>query len=181
MRDLVGYTQPPAAALSAPTQLRDVLSTLREIMSVYATSLLENEVTTATTAAKREEDFRDVLDAALDPAIEMCGKMAEMRQAEWDRAVLWINCDESVLGTLEGYDFVDARRRAVEEDEAKHVESLTAELVSPPLPVRASFFTEDSQSALSLGEGKWARRDRHRASEQGCIGKLPFPRSPDFC
>ncbi|BGP27772.1 Golgi transport complex subunit 6 [Rhodotorula toruloides] len=126
-RSLLRFIQPPAAALSAPTQLRDVLSTLHEIMSVYATSLLENEASTATTIAKREDDFRDVLDAALDPALEMCGKMAEMRQAEWDRAVFWINCDESVLGTLEGYDFVGNRRRAVEEDEAKYVESLTAE------------------------------------------------------
>lgn len=104
-------------------------------MSVYATSLIENESTTATTLTKREEDFKDVLDAALDPALEMCGKMAAMRQAEWDRAVFWINCDESVLGTLEGYDFVGARRRAVEEDEAKYVESLTVEHVSRILPI----------------------------------------------
>ncbi|GAA5868756.1 hypothetical protein JCM8547_005368 [Rhodosporidiobolus lusitaniae] len=127
-RSLLRFVQPPAAALSAPSQLRDVLLTLREIMTVYASSLLEHEhSSTHASPATREADFQDVLDAALDPALQMCGTMAGMRQSERERAVFWVNCEEAVLGTLEGFEFAGERRRRVLEDERKHVESLTAE------------------------------------------------------
>lgn len=111
--------------MSAPTALRDVLSTLREILTVYATSLLEQEGAPLSPRA-RDSEFRDVLDASLDPALEMCTRMAEMRPAEWDRAVFWINCDEAVLAALEGFDFVEERRRTVQRDEEQHVETVTA-------------------------------------------------------
>lgn len=124
-RSLLRFIQPPAAALSAPAQLRDVLSTLREILSVYATSLLEQEGA-PTSPQTRDSEFRDVLDASLDPALEMCSRMADMRSAEWDRAVFCINCDEAVLAALEGFDFVDRRRRTVQLDEEKYVEMVTA-------------------------------------------------------
>ncbi|BGP43615.1 Golgi transport complex subunit 6 [Rhodotorula kratochvilovae] len=124
-RSLLRFIQPPAAALSAPTQLREVLSTLREIMTVYATSLLETEASAPSPSA-REYEFLDVLDAALDPALNMCTRMAEMRPAEWDRSVFWVNCDEAVLASLEGFEFVQGRRERVEKDEGEHVELLTA-------------------------------------------------------
>lgn len=123
--------QPPAAALSAPAQLRDVLSTLREILAVYATSLLEQEGAPSSPQTRGTE-FRDVLDASLDPALEMCSRMADMRPAEWDRAVFCINCDEAVLAALEGFDFVDQRRKAVQQDEEKYVETVTAAHVRIP-------------------------------------------------
>lgn len=123
--------QPPAAALSAPTQLRDTLSTLREIMSVYATSLLEHEhETTQLSPLTRENDFKDVVDAVLDPAMQMCETMAEMRTSGWDRDVFRVNCDEAVLGALDGFDFVGGRRMRVKGGEEGHVESLTVEHVS---------------------------------------------------
>ncbi|KWU45606.1 oligomeric Golgi complex subunit 6 [Rhodotorula sp. JG-1b] len=124
-RSLLRFIQPPAAALSAPAQLRDVLSTLREILAVYATSLLEQEGAPSSPQT-RDTEFRDVLDASLDPALEMCSRMADMRPAEWDRAVFCINCDEAVLAALEGFDFVDQRRKAVQQDEEKYVETVTA-------------------------------------------------------
>jgi hypothetical protein len=128
-RSFLRFVQPPAAALSAPTQLRDALSILREILSVYSSSLLDHEASVAT-PEKRQTDFKDVLDAALDPALQMCEAMAEMRPASWDQAVFWVNCDEAVLACLEPFDFTSERREKVKEDEAKHVESLTSEHVS---------------------------------------------------
>ncbi|GAA6004653.1 Golgi transport complex subunit COG6 [Rhodotorula paludigena] len=125
-RSLLRFIQPPAAALSAPLQLREILSTLREVMTVYATSLLEHEASVPSPKS-READFTDVLDAALDPALDMCTRMAEMRPVEWDRHVFWVNCDEAVLSALEGFEFVGQRRGSVERDEETHVESLTAE------------------------------------------------------
>ncbi|GAA5912228.1 hypothetical protein JCM5296_005454 [Sporobolomyces johnsonii] len=128
-RSLLRFIQPPAAALSAPTQLRDTLSTLREIMSVYSHSLLDSEFPSSPSAqpSASPSDFKPVLDAVLDPALQMCGTMAEMRATEWDRAVFWVNCDEAVLGVLEGYRFAEERTRAVESDEEGHVERLTVE------------------------------------------------------
>ncbi|GAA5926667.1 Golgi transport complex subunit COG6 [Sporobolomyces koalae] len=125
-RSFLRFIQPPAAALSAPSQLRDALSTLREIMSVYSSSLLDHEASVAS-PEKRETDFEDVLDAALDPALQMCSAMAEMRPATWDQAVFWVNCDEAILAGLEPFDFTKKRIERVKEDEAKHVESLTVE------------------------------------------------------
>ncbi|GAA6015725.1 hypothetical protein JCM11491_002459 [Sporobolomyces phaffii] len=125
-RSFLRFVQPPAAALSAPTQLRDALSILREILAVYSSSLLDHEASVAT-PEKRQTEFKDVLDAALDPALEMCGAMAEMRPAAWDQAVFWINCDEAVLACLEPFAFTSDRRDRVKDDEAKHVESLTTE------------------------------------------------------
>ncbi|GAA5881595.1 hypothetical protein JCM3774_006489 [Rhodotorula dairenensis] len=156
-RSLLRFVQPPAAALSAPTQLRDVLSTLREILTVYATSLLEQEGAPQSPRA-RDSEFRDVLDASLDPALEMCTRMADMRPAEWDRAVFWINCDEAVLGALEGFDFVDERRRAVQRDEEQHVETVTAAHYAYLLkesalePIVAALHGREAGTLLSAGE-----------------------------
>lgn len=123
--------------MSAPTQLRDVLSTLREIMTVYASSLLDAESATPPPSS-REVEFRPVLDAALDPALDMCARMAEMRPTEWDRSVFWVNVDEAVLSALEPFAFARERREAVQRDEAEHVELLTTKHVRRPLLVARS-------------------------------------------
>lgn len=103
-------------------------------MAVFSSSLLEVEPSPATTPTtllppSREAEFKPVLDAALEPALSMCEKMAEMRPAAWDRAVFGINCIEAVLGALDGFGFTETRFRALEEEEEGHVESLTAEHV----------------------------------------------------
>ncbi|GAA5872099.1 hypothetical protein JCM16303_000978 [Sporobolomyces ruberrimus] len=153
-RSFLRFVQPPAAALSAPTQLRDALSILREIMSVYSSSLLDHEASVAT-AEKRQADFTEVLDAALDPALNMCGAMAEMRPSSWDQAVFWVNCDEAVLACLEPFEFTSGRRKRVEEDEAKHVESLTSEHYGHLAkgtglePLLATLQTKDEETPLS--------------------------------
>lgn len=103
-------------------------------MSVYNSSLLEQEHEASRLSAEnREDDFRDVFDAALDPALQMCAAMAEMRQSERDRAIFWVNCDEAILGALEGFEFAGERRGRVQADEGKFVESLTDEHVRPHL------------------------------------------------
>lgn len=154
--------QPPAAALSAPAQLRDVLSTLREILTVCATSLLEQE---GLPQAPRTLDgeFREILDAALDPALEMCERMAEMRPAEWDRAVFRINCDEAVLAALEAFDFVHDRRDAVQGEEEKHVETVTAAHVSRVAHLARASFVMSATDPLRCIVRVPAPRKRSRA------------------
>ncbi|KAI5479514.1 component of oligomeric golgi complex 6 [Pseudohyphozyma bogoriensis] len=163
-RSLLRFIQPPAAALSPPAPLREALTTLREVMAVYSSSLLEepNESGVApdlealkAKAATREAEFKPVLDAALDPALTMCEKMGEMRAGEWDRAIFGINCLETVLSALDGYEFTQERMTVLEAEEAKHVESLTSEHYSHLIkesglqPILDALHSKDASTPLS--------------------------------
>lgn len=106
-------------------------------MFVYSTSLLEDAL--GTKSVSREADFSKVLDAALEPALEMCTRMGEMRALDWDRNVFGVNCLEAVLNVLEGFDFADVRREKLFEVEAENVENLTKEHVSR-FSIYSSFF-----------------------------------------
>ena len=65
--------------------LRDTLTTLRDLMTVHASSLSDG-------AEMTEAQFDDVLEASLSPALSMCERMGEMRPALWDRSIFAINC-----------------------------------------------------------------------------------------
>ncbi|KAK4704999.1 conserved oligomeric Golgi complex subunit 6, partial [Phenoliferia sp. Uapishka_3] len=153
-RSLLRFIQPPSAGLSAPLPLRDALLTLREVMAVFSSSLLEVDSSPAA-PADREAEFKPVLDAALDPALDMCEKMAEMRPSEWDRAVFGINCLEAVLAAIEGFIFTKDKTERLEEKEDKHVESLTLEHYSHLLqesglePILTALHSKDASTPLS--------------------------------
>lgn len=55
-------------------------------MSVYDTSLIDDK--------DKETDFATVLDAAIDPAMEMCKRMVEMlpKATDWEKNTFMINC-----------------------------------------------------------------------------------------
>lgn len=55
-------------------------------MSVYDTSLVDE--------ADREQDFSKILDAAVDPLLEMCRMMGEMipKGTQWERDIFTVNC-----------------------------------------------------------------------------------------
>jgi conserved oligomeric Golgi complex subunit 6 len=89
-------TQPPDPDLSPPLALRDLSQVLREIMTVYDSSLLEGEVLDD----NKEKDaiggkgFSRVLDAAVGPALEMCRRMGDMKKetSTWDKGIFLVNC-----------------------------------------------------------------------------------------
>lgn len=66
--------------------LRESSATLHEIMSVYDTSLVEDN--------DREADFAEILKAGVDPLVKMCQHMVDMWQkaSEWDKNVFMTNC-----------------------------------------------------------------------------------------
>lgn len=145
--------KPPAATLSSPPVLREALSTLREIMLVYSSSLLEED--TSMSSLSRETEFDPVLDTILHPALEMCGRMGEMRSSEWDRSIFGINCWESCINALEGFEFTDRRRKALEEQEEVFVDLLIGQHVSFVLLIKVERIfqlTFDSQFAHLLAE-----------------------------
>jgi Conserved Oligomeric Golgi complex subunit 6, C-terminal len=59
-------------------------------MSVYESSVLGNE-----DPEEQRRGFKQILDAAIDPALEMCRRMADMNSKDatgWERSVFLINC-----------------------------------------------------------------------------------------
>ena len=83
-------SQPPDSDLSPPLALRDSAQTLREIMTVYEATLIG-----VADDPRVEGDFSRILDAAVDPPLEMCRRMADLRKGEggeWEKAVFLANC-----------------------------------------------------------------------------------------
>jgi hypothetical protein len=83
---LLTMAQPPEPDLAPPMALRESSATLHEIMSVYDTSLVEDN--------DREADFAEILKAGVDPLVKMCQHMVDIWQkaSEWDKNVFMTNC-----------------------------------------------------------------------------------------
>ena len=76
--------------MTPPTALLDHAQVLREVMAVYASSLLGDE-----SAAESAAGFARILDTAVDPAVQMCTNAAAEKQRLrplWDQAVFVLNC-----------------------------------------------------------------------------------------
>jgi len=104
-RSLLRFLHPPEPDLAAPLALRDFGHVLREIMTDYKRSLTGEE-----TAQEASEGFTRILDTSLEPALEMCRRMADLMQGSlaaatatspggerttahtWDQNVFLINC-----------------------------------------------------------------------------------------
>lgn len=80
--------QPPDASLTPPLALRDACQVMREVIAVYDSSLVD--------ASERSTDahFTRLLKKAVDPAVEMCERMADLRKGAtaWDKDIFLINC-----------------------------------------------------------------------------------------
>ena len=88
-RSMLRFLHPPDATLSPPLALRDSTQILREIIAVYDTSLVDES------DRANDEDFARLLEKAVDPAVEMCERMADMRKGnggDWERDIFLINC-----------------------------------------------------------------------------------------
>jgi len=59
-------------------------------MSVYDSSVLGDE-----DPDEQRRGFKQILDATVDPALEMCRRMADMNTKDasgWDKSVFLVNC-----------------------------------------------------------------------------------------
>ncbi|WVQ92239.1 hypothetical protein IAS59_006048 [Cryptococcus gattii] len=125
-RSLLRFLHPPDATLTPPITLRDAAHILRELLSVYSTSLID--------PAEREsdEDLAKLLDKAIGPCVEMCERMAEMRRGksgggEWERDIFMVNSLGYLEHTLEMFDFTTRMLHMLDEKIKIHVESMTFE------------------------------------------------------
>lgn len=76
--------------VTPPPPILDHVQTLRDIMTVYGSSLGDDDVD-----ADQDAGFQKALDATIDPALEMCVAAAEEKKRvrpTWDAAVFVINC-----------------------------------------------------------------------------------------
>ncbi|GAA99503.1 uncharacterized protein L969DRAFT_93961 [Mixia osmundae IAM 14324] len=147
-RSLLRFIQPPSIDLSPPLSLRDTLVTLREIMQVYDSSLVDEQ--------DRENEFRDVLDAALDPALMMCKEMGEMRPQPWDRAIFGLNCIGLVKESLEPFSFTSERIASLTKDQDKFVDILIDEHFTGLL--KDSGLTVPHKAVVDSSEASLAKR-----------------------
>ena len=77
-------------SVNPPLSILDHAQILREIMTVYESSLLGDE-----DPAERNAGFKRILDVMVQPAIEMCSAASEEKQrlrVRWDKHVFVLNC-----------------------------------------------------------------------------------------
>ncbi|KAG9015159.1 Golgi transport complex subunit 6 [Tulasnella sp. JGI-2019a] len=123
-RSLLRFLHPPDADLLPPLTLRDASQVLREIMAVYESSLLGDE-----DPVERESAFSQILEASVDPAMEMCQRMSEMRRemSSWDRAVFLINCTTYMQNMLQTFSFTGSHVSLLQKEVDRRVKTLVTE------------------------------------------------------
>ncbi|KAG8913144.1 Golgi transport complex subunit 6 [Tulasnella sp. 417] len=106
---------------------------LREIMAVYDSSLLGDEDPT-----EREAAFAQILEAAVDPAMEMCKRMSELREGmpSWDKAVFLVNCTTYMQNMLQAYSFTSSHVALLQKEVDRNIRTLVTE--------HSAFFLKES-------------------------------------
>ncbi|KIJ51335.1 hypothetical protein M422DRAFT_26752 [Sphaerobolus stellatus SS14] len=125
-RSLMRFLHPPDVDLSAPLALRDSCQVLREIMTVYDSSVLSDE----SNPEEQRRGFKQILDAAVDPALEMCRRMADLNTKDttgWERNVFLINCLDYLQTVMQPFTFTNERIEELEVLLQGHVKILTEE------------------------------------------------------
>lgn len=127
MRDHVASVQqneilaaPAVNDLGAPDFLEDALSTLRQLLKSYDTSLAA-----ISDPSNREEAFTPVLADSLDPFLALCTSMGK-RIEEPHNDIFLLNCLISVRSTLLPNVFVAQRLKATNATISTHVANLTS-------------------------------------------------------
>lgn len=83
-------------------------------------------------APAEESDFTKLLSRAIDPPIEMCEKVSELRKGatDWEKDIFLINCLGYIRTMLNDVEGADAKRAELDEKIQGYVESMTYEHVS---------------------------------------------------
>ncbi|RUS34850.1 oligomeric Golgi complex subunit 6 [Jimgerdemannia flammicorona] len=121
---LLRFLQTPSPDLSPPPAVKETVLQLKEIMSSYDSSFLTKDDSESTT--RPFNDFSTILDAVVDPLIQMCELGAKQLNA-FDRAVHMINCMHHVQSALVLYSFTEARARMLETEIETNLDVLVKE------------------------------------------------------
>lgn len=111
----------PGLDLKPPVAVRDVMSTLKEILQVYQQSLLDEE------DRSELDDIEPILEMALAPVTELVQAMKALKQQESEKLIFDCNCTVFVQHTLEPFAAVAEKRMQLLDAAAKSVvEQLTS-------------------------------------------------------
>ncbi|KIK63403.1 hypothetical protein GYMLUDRAFT_197030 [Collybiopsis luxurians FD-317 M1] len=124
------------ASLTPPIPILDHVQILREIMTVYQSSLGDDEEgeTNGEGGEKKTSPavtgFLKIGDVMVQPAVDMCLNAAEGKKRlrpAWDRDVFVLNCLSYLLSVLEPFRFTKPQQDAIQEAIDSRVEELTEE------------------------------------------------------
>ncbi|CAE6466721.1 unnamed protein product [Rhizoctonia solani] len=128
-RSLLRFLHPAEDDLAAPVSLRDAAQVLKEIMVVYDSSLLRDEHQGGVALDNEMQNFDTTLAAMVDPMLEMCRRMAALREkgGKWDGAIFMINCLTYLQGVLQGFSFTATRAFELDQLIGEHQTTLIEE------------------------------------------------------
>ncbi|KDQ56782.1 hypothetical protein JAAARDRAFT_70472 [Jaapia argillacea MUCL 33604] len=128
-------------ALTPPATVTEHIQTLREILSVYESSHLDDEHAVPVSSSNSSEPHvKDeqllfggvdrILDVMIDPAIEMCVAASEAKsrfRRGWDGKVFALNCLTYLQNVLESYPFAGNKRKMLDDVIEERVNDLIEE------------------------------------------------------
>ncbi|THU94175.1 oligomeric complex COG6 [Dendrothele bispora CBS 962.96] len=115
--------EPDDSSLTPPISILDHAQVLREIMSVYQSSIYEDSNTSDQAAG-----FQKIAEIMINPAVEMCIAAAEEKKRlrpSWDMEVFVLNCLTYLLNVLEPFDFTSEKQKSLQDVVNAQVERLT--------------------------------------------------------
>ncbi|KAG2171296.1 hypothetical protein INT43_002918 [Umbelopsis isabellina] len=117
---LLRFVEMPGSDLVPPPSFKEVILQLKEIMAAYDSSL----VIVSEVAAIPGSDFRETLDAMIDPLLQIC-EMGSSKLSPYDHLVYTTNCLQYVRSALILYPFTEVKRKNIEEQINDLLETLT--------------------------------------------------------
>ncbi|EPQ57850.1 oligomeric complex COG6 [Gloeophyllum trabeum ATCC 11539] len=113
------------SALSPPATVEEHMQTLREILSVYESSRLDDPSDTQpeedgkaeTSGGQSHFGVERILEIMINPALEVCLTAAEDKKRSrptWDKSVFVLNCLTYLQGVLEPYPFASAEKERLD-------------------------------------------------------------------
>ncbi|KAK7473122.1 Golgi transport complex subunit 6 [Stygiomarasmius scandens] len=115
--------EPDDSSLTPPIPILDHAQILREIMTVYQSSIFEDA-----NASDQIAGFKEILEVMVNPAVEMCISAAERKKSirpKWDMEVFILNCLTYLLSVLEPFDFTVEKQKSIQDLVNTRVEHLT--------------------------------------------------------
>lgn len=114
---LLRFPQAPASDLSPPTAVKETIQDLKGIMTSYDSSFVAPE--------ERESDFGRILNAVIDPLLQMCEVGAEsVDKAE--QSVYMLNVLQYIQASIRMFGFTQPRVNTLEGQIESHVATVTA-------------------------------------------------------
>ncbi|KAI8092737.1 oligomeric Golgi complex subunit 6 [Halteromyces radiatus] len=120
---LLQNVEPPSKDLTVAPVVRDMTAQLKEILASYDSSLV---MATQPVNDLPEFDFGEILDAIVEPLLQMCEASVE-KLNKVDNHIYMINCIHYIQSTMTMYSFTEKKRQALSEQTDERLDLLANE------------------------------------------------------